>query len=163
MQNQESKSVNNLREYITSIMTNGGPAPAEMDRYQTLERTLEQFQENARQMGIVASDFLPRNQENFNHKIHTLITGLQELDRARNNFDDIRIPLELLEFLDQGKNPQLYNKECLERVLNKNRQVNGKIELYKRFRSLLLKELGEEMPEEVAQYRYHRGENEKQS
>lgn len=36
---------------------------------------------------------------------------------------DVKIPLELLEYLDQVKNPQLYTKECLARTLNKNKEV----------------------------------------
>lgn len=38
---------------------------------------------------------------------------------------DVKIPLELLEYLDEGKNPQLYTKECLERTLNKNKEVTA--------------------------------------
>ncbi|KHN86460.1 Uncharacterized protein T09A5.7 [Toxocara canis] len=77
----------------------------------------------------------------------------QELDHLKNQFMDVKIPLELLEYLDQGKNPQLYTKECLERTLNKNKEVNGKIEIYKKFRAVLLKELGEEMPNDTILYR----------
>lgn len=128
-------------------------------RFTQLERTLEQFQENTRHMGVIASDFTSRSQEPFNQKIHTLITGMQELDRLKHQFEDVRVPLELLDVLDQGKNPQLYTKNCLERTVQKNKEVNGKIEMYKKFRALLLKELGEEMPEDTAQYRYIRDEN----
>ncbi|VDP17007.1 unnamed protein product, partial [Onchocerca flexuosa] len=92
-------------------------------RYNQLEQTLENFQENARQMGVIASDFTTRSQEPLNQKIHTLISGLHELDHLKNQFMDVKIPLELLEYLDQGKNPQLYTKECLERTLNKNKEV----------------------------------------
>lgn len=49
---------------------------------------------------------------------------IQELDHLKNQFMDVKIPLELLEYLDQGKNPQLYTKECLERTLNKNKEVS---------------------------------------
>ncbi|CAJ0562795.1 unnamed protein product, partial [Mesorhabditis spiculigera] len=147
----------NVREYLSFVVNNGSEPT---DRFQQLENTLEQFQENARHLGIIVSDFTPNAQDSLNRKIHTLLTGLQGLDRLRHDFDDVRVPLELLDFLDQGKNPQLYNKECLERVLEKNKEANGKIELFKRFRALTLKELGEEMPEETAQYRYVRGENE---
>lgn len=31
-------------------------------------------------------------------------------------------------YIDQGRNPQLYTKECLERALAKNEQVKGKID-----------------------------------
>uniref|UniRef100_A0A0R3RPT4 Mediator of RNA polymerase II transcription subunit 10 n=1 Tax=Elaeophora elaphi TaxID=1147741 RepID=A0A0R3RPT4_9BILA len=122
-------------------------------RYNQLEQTLENFQENARQMGVIASDFTTRSQEPLNQKIHTLISGLHELDHLKNQFMDVKIPLELLEYLDQGKNPQLYTKECLERTLNKNKEMNGKIEMYKKFRAMLLKELGEEMPNDMILYR----------
>ncbi|VDK47824.1 unnamed protein product [Cylicostephanus goldi] len=46
----------------------------------------------------------------------------------RNQFADVKVPLELLDVLDQGKNPQLYTKEVLERTLQKNKEVNGKVE-----------------------------------
>jgi mediator of RNA polymerase II transcription subunit 10 len=121
-------------------------------RFSVLERTLEQFQENARHMGVIASDFSPRSQEPLNQKVHTMISGLQELDRLKSQFHDIRIPLELLDYLDQGKNPQLYTRECLERTLQKNKEVNGKIEIYKKFHAALLKELSEEMPTDAMTY-----------
>lgn len=122
-------------------------------RFNQLEQTLENFQENARQMGVIASDFTTRSQEPLNQRIHTLTSGLHELDRLKNQFMDVNIPLELLKYLDDGKNPQLYTKECLERTLAKNKEVNGKIECYKKFRTLLLKELGEEMPNDAVMYR----------
>lgn len=34
-------------------------------------------------------------------------------------------------YIDQGRNPQLYTKDCLEKALEKNQQVNGKIDAYK--------------------------------
>uniref|UniRef100_A0A1I7XB44 Mediator of RNA polymerase II transcription subunit 10 n=1 Tax=Heterorhabditis bacteriophora TaxID=37862 RepID=A0A1I7XB44_HETBA len=128
-------------------------------RFNQLERTLEQFQENARHMGVIASDFNSRSQEPLNQKIHTLISGLQELDHLRSQFSDVKIPLELLDVLDQGKNPQLYTKEVLERTLQKNKEVNGKVEIYKKFRACLLKELGEELPEDTIKYRNIRDTN----
>lgn len=34
-------------------------------------------------------------------------------------------------YIDQGRNPQLYTKDCIEKALEKNQQVNGKIDAYK--------------------------------
>ncbi|MFH4973346.1 hypothetical protein AB6A40_000055 [Gnathostoma spinigerum] len=133
--------------------TTGHQDAAAEARYNQLEQTLENFQENARQMGVIASDFTTRSQEPLNQKIHTLISGLHELNHLKNQFMDVKIPLELLEYLDQSKNPQLYTRECLDRTLAKNKEVNGKIEIYKKFRSLLLRELGEEMPNDTILYR----------
>lgn len=43
------------------------------------------------------------------------------------NFTNI-IFIFLHRYIDQGRNPQLYTKECLERALAKNEQVKGKID-----------------------------------
>jgi hypothetical protein len=34
-------------------------------------------------------------------------------------------------YIDQGKNPQLYTKDCMEKALGKNEAVKGKIDAYK--------------------------------
>ncbi|CAI5441647.1 unnamed protein product [Caenorhabditis angaria] len=133
--------------------------PQEVDRFTLLERKLEQFQETARHIGVIASDFNQRSQDTLNGKIYALIHGLQDLDRVKNGFADTKIPLEILSFLDEGKNPQLYSKEVLERTLQKNKEVNGKIEIYKKFRAHLLKEFGEEMPDLVLKYRNMRDDS----
>ena len=39
--------------------------------------------------------------------------------------------LPVSRYIDQGRNPQLYTKECLERALAKNEQVKGKIDTMK--------------------------------
>jgi len=125
-------------------------------RFGPLEQTLENFQENSRQLGLIASDFHSKSQEPLNQRVHTLVSGLQELDQIKNQFADVKVPLEILDYLDEAKNPLLYTKECLQRTLNKNKEVKGKIELYTKFRAHLLKEWGEEMPGDALQYRTKR-------
>ena len=34
-------------------------------------------------------------------------------------------------YIDQGRNPQLYTKDCMEKALAKNEQVKGKIDAYR--------------------------------
>jgi len=131
----------------------GSTTQESMDgRFNLLERTLEQFQENARHIGIIASDFTSKSQDLLNQKIHTMVYGLQELDKIRENFSEVIIPLELFEHLDKGKNPQNYTRELLERTKQKNKEVNGKIVTYEKFRACLLSELSLEMPDVVEDY-----------
>ncbi|CAD5211474.1 unnamed protein product [Bursaphelenchus okinawaensis] len=113
-------------------------------------------EENARHIGIIVSDFSPRSQDILNQKIHTMISGLQELNSLKNKYSDVRVPLEVLDSLDGGKNPQVYTATCLERTLLKNKEVNGKIELYRKLHAKLLEALGEEMPAETILYRQNR-------
>nr|XP_009928719.1 PREDICTED: mediator of RNA polymerase II transcription subunit 10 [Haliaeetus albicilla] len=88
-----------------------------------------------------------------------MVTGLQDIDKCRQQLHDISVPLEVFEYIDQGRNPQLYTKECLERALAKNEQVKGKIDTMKKFKSLLIQELTKVFPEDMAKYKAIRGED----
>ncbi|OBS80221.1 hypothetical protein A6R68_21579 [Neotoma lepida] len=101
------------------------------EKFDHLEEHLEKFVENIRQLGIIVSDFQPSSQAGLSQKL----------------------------YIDQGRNPQLYTKECLERALAKNEQVKGKIDTMKKFKSLLIQELSKVFPEDMAKYRSIRGED----
>ncbi|KAI8491184.1 PREDICTED: mediator of RNA polymerase II transcription subunit 10-like [Branchiostoma belcheri] len=123
------------------------------EKLEQLEQHLEQFIENTRQMGIIVSDFQPQGQPVLNQKIHAMITGMQEIDRCKAQLQDVQVPLEVFEYIDQGRNPQLYTKDCMEKSLAKNEQVKGKIDALKKFRSQLMLELDKVFPEEIAKYK----------
>lgn len=61
-------------------------------------------------------------------------------------------------YIDSGRNPQLYTKDCMEKAMNKNEAVRGKIDSYRRFRAHLLVELTSVFPAEMAKYRAIRGD-----
>ncbi|KAL1237248.1 Mediator of RNA polymerase II transcription subunit [Trichinella pseudospiralis] len=122
-------------------------------RFDNLEQCLENFIENSRQLCMVATDFQASSQTVLNQKIQAVLGGLQELSAKHSKFNDIKIPVELLDYVDAGKNPQLYTKDCIEKTLIRNKEVNGKIEQYKKFRACLLNELTDLFPKETIQYR----------
>ncbi|XP_045421989.1 mediator of RNA polymerase II transcription subunit 10 isoform X2 [Lemur catta] len=101
------------------------------EKFDHLEEHLEKFVENIRQLGIIVSDFQPSSQAGLNQKLNFIVTGLQDIDKCRQQLHDVTVPLEVFEYIDQGRNPQLYTKECLERALAKNEQVKGKIDTMK--------------------------------
>lgn len=128
------------------------------DKFESLKQNLELFTENVRQLGIIVSAFQSQSQHVLNQKIHLMVSGLQEIDKLKAQLHDVQVPLEVFEYIDQGKNPQLYTKDCMERALHKNELVKGKIDAYKRFKDLLLEELTPVFPSEMAKYRALRGE-----
>uniref|UniRef100_A0A8C6HFB4 Mediator of RNA polymerase II transcription subunit 10 n=1 Tax=Mus spicilegus TaxID=10103 RepID=A0A8C6HFB4_MUSSI len=101
------------------------------EKFDHLEEHLEKFVENIRQLGIIVSDFQPSSQAGLSQKLNFIVTGLQDIDKCRQQLHDITVPLEVFEYIDQGRNPQLYTKECLERALAKNEQVKGKMDTMK--------------------------------
>ncbi|CAG5892213.1 mediator of RNA polymerase II transcription subunit 10 [Menidia menidia] len=129
------------------------------EKFDNLEEHLEKFIENIRQLGIIVSDFQPSSQTVLNQKLNFMISGLQDIDKCRQQLVEINVPLEVFEYIDQGRNPQLYTKECLERALARNEQVKGKIDTMTKFKSLLISELGKVFPEDMAKYRAIHGED----
>jgi len=43
-------------------------------------------------------------------------------------------------YIDEGKNPLLYTKDCLLKTLRKNEEIKGKIVTFKTFRDTILDE-----------------------
>ncbi|XP_073968801.1 mediator complex subunit 10 [Rhodnius prolixus] len=125
---------------------------------ENLETQLEMFIENVRQIKIIVSDFQPQGQNVLNQKIQALVTGLQEVDKLKSQVQEVMVPLEVFDYIDNGRNPQLYTKDCIEKALTKNEQVKGKIDAYSRFKAHLLVELNNVFPNELAKYRAIRGD-----
>lgn len=99
------------------------------------------------------SDFQPQGQAVLNQKINTLITDLQKIDKERSKTENIHIPLAVFDYIDQGKNPQLYTKDCIEKALFKNEETKGKIDTFRKFKNTMLVELAKEFPAEINKYR----------
>nr|CAD7205129.1 unnamed protein product [Timema douglasi] len=87
-----------------------------------------------------------------------LVQGLQEVDKLKTQVQDVHVPLEVFDYIDQGRNPQLYTKDCIEKALAKNEQVKGKIDAYRKFKAHLLVELNTVFPNELSKYRAIRGD-----
>lgn len=124
-----------------------------IERLERLETQLEMFTENVRQLGIIVSDFQPQGQSVLNQKIQLMVTGLQEVDQLKSEVQDVHVPLQVFNYIDQGRNPQLYTKDCMEMALTKNEVVKSKIDAYKRFSANLKVELSQAFPNEMAKYR----------
>lgn len=129
------------------------------EKFDNLEEHLEKFIENIRQLGIIVSDFQPSSQAGLNQKLNFMISGLQDIEKCRQQLQEINVPLEVFEYIDQGRNPQLYTKECLERALARNEQVKGKIDTMTKFKSLLISELSKVFPDDMEKYKAIRGED----
>lgn len=82
-----------------------------------------------------------------------MVTGLQEIDKLKNQVKDVHVPFEVFDYIDQGKNPQLYTKDCIDKALMKNEEVKGKIDAYRKFKTNMLVELQKTFPTELNMYR----------
>ena len=123
-----------------------------------LEEQLERSIENVRQIQVIVSDFQPQGQPGLNQKLQQIVKDLQEIDKVRPRVQDIQVPLEVFDYIDQGRNPQLYTKDCMEKAVSKNEEVKGKIDAYRMFKARLMLELSNVFPKEMGCYRAMRGD-----
>ena len=102
-----------------------------------------------------------------------MVKDLAEIDKLRPSVADIQVrlsiplskpniifqvPLEVFDYIDSGRNPQLYTKDCMEKAHSKNEEIKGKIDTYRMFKARLLLELTHVFPKEMAVYRATRGD-----
>lgn len=118
-----------------------------------LESQIEMFVENVRQLGIIVTDFQPQTgQHVLNQKVNQVVSSLKDIDKLKDTIQNVQLPIEVFEYIDSGKNPHFYTKDYMERALSKNEEVKGKIDCYKRFKSILIEELTKVFPSEMNKY-----------
>ncbi|CAG5083165.1 Oidioi.mRNA.OKI2018_I69.PAR.g10298.t1.cds [Oikopleura dioica] len=110
-----------------------------------LEHKLETFVETVRQIGIIVHDFQPNSQTVLNRKLEEVVKGLKDIDQAKNKVNR-NVPVEVLDYIDKGQNPSLYTKKCLDRALQSNEHIKGKLEVLGEFRTELAKQLSHVYP-----------------
>nr|XP_009858943.1 mediator of RNA polymerase II transcription subunit 10-like [Ciona intestinalis] len=128
------------------------------EKLEVLEACLEQFIENVRQLGVIVTDFQPQGQEVLNQKINSTITCLKDIENCKASVSDIHVPLEVFDYIDSGRNPQHYTKDCIEKSLMKNEALKGKIDVYGKFRQELMTQIGKVYPQQIIEYKQARGE-----
>ena len=119
---------------------------------ESLEEHLDLLIETSRQIGIMASNFQQNSQTALNQKLGSLATCLRNLDAMKDNFAEIKVPVSVFNYIDDGKNPLLYTKDCLMKTLKKNEEIKGKIVTFKSFREQLLEDFSKSFPEEYQEY-----------
>uniref|UniRef100_A0A803LWR9 Mediator of RNA polymerase II transcription subunit 10 n=2 Tax=Chenopodium quinoa TaxID=63459 RepID=A0A803LWR9_CHEQI len=66
---------------------------------------------------------------------------------------NIQIPMEVLNLIDDGKNPDDFTKDVLNSCIAKNQITKGKTDAFKSLRKHMLEELEQAFPAEVEEYR----------
>jgi mediator of RNA polymerase II transcription subunit 10 len=60
---------------------------------------------------------------------------------------DLTVPPEILQFLDEGRNPDIFIREFVELTMKNNQRLRGKTEGFARFRDALAREIVGGVPE----------------
>eukprot|EP01126_Amoeba_proteus_P005129 TRINITY_DN11698_c0_g1_i3.p1 TRINITY_DN11698_c0_g1~~TRINITY_DN11698_c0_g1_i3.p1 ORF type:complete len:169 (-),score=35.38 TRINITY_DN11698_c0_g1_i3:73-519(-) len=100
----------------------------------------------------IVEDFKEDSCEHFLRKINEELMGsFQSLQDKRDC--DIEIPIEVLDYIDQGSNPELYTLGLRDKSLRINEAASGKMRALKDFQSSLETEIASVFPEEWLLYK----------
>ena len=106
---------------------------------------------------LTSSYLGPQTRDVLIRKIHDLTSSLQTLSASTSRPDaQILIPPEIIDYVDSGRNPDIYTREFVESVQKLNMVLRGKSEAFGGFAGELGRELvegGFATTEEVGQIR----------
>ncbi|KAF9576401.1 Mediator of RNA polymerase II transcription subunit 10 [Mortierella alpina] len=121
---------------------------------QDLELKLQELIECLLELSITVYDFQTESGSLVHQKIQELITQLSDIEGFKDKLD-MMVPWEVLSYIEDGKNPDLFSKTFVEAVAGENQFTNGKITALKAsasFEAALSQNLGSSFPEETAAY-----------
>lgn len=125
-----------------------------------VEHTLEQLLQTLLEMGICASDVQESALETsaggvasgqpgglLGRKAQQTVEQLARLYSQKDLVNDINVPIEVINLVDQGKNPHLHTKNFIERLAGENMYTNGILSGIADYRDLLRAQLGDAFPD----------------
>ncbi|KAJ6825326.1 mediator of RNA polymerase II transcription subunit 10b [Iris pallida] len=104
------------------------------------------------QLYLTVSSFNSASQLPLLHRLNALVAELDNMQRLSENCN-LQIPMEVLNLIDDGKNPDEFTKDVLNSCIAKNQITKGKTDAFKSLRKYLLEELEQTFPDEVENYR----------
>ncbi|ORX85120.1 hypothetical protein BCR32DRAFT_265871 [Anaeromyces robustus] len=102
-------------------------------------------------LNVIVYDFQPSSTQVLHNKINEVVEELKDLDDIKENID-IKIPQELLDDIEQGKNPDIFTNNLIKATVSQNQNTNGKIEAMKLLSNTLQKNIQNILPEDYELY-----------
>ncbi|KAG4090141.1 hypothetical protein H8356DRAFT_1713933 [Neocallimastix lanati (nom. inval.)] len=110
-------------------------------------------------LNVIVYDENPNNKA-LHNRIEEVVHELKELDEIKENVD-IKIPQELLDDVEQGKNPDIFTNNLIKATVSQNQSTNGKIEAIKLLSNTLQKNIQNILPQDYEIYQKLTNENKK--
>ncbi|KAG7548855.1 Mediator complex subunit Med10 [Arabidopsis suecica] len=105
------------------------------------------------QLKLTVSSFTPASQLDLLQRLNSLVMELDNMAKLSDKCN-IQVPMEVLNLIDDGKNPDEFTKNVLNNsCIARNQVTKGKTDAFKGLRKHLLEELEQTFPDEVDRYR----------
>ncbi|KAH9839671.1 mediator of RNA polymerase II transcription subunit 10 [Teratosphaeria destructans] len=88
----------------------------------------------------------PNTQTGIAKEIKSLLQNLVELSKKARHLPT-QIPVEVIEYVEGSRNPDIYTREFVELVMRLNQELKGKSQAFASFRDILGREMASAIPE----------------
>ncbi|CAI0401707.1 unnamed protein product [Linum tenue] len=131
------------------------------DPKENLNQVINSIQKNLgliHQLYLTVSSFSAASQAPLLQRLYCiltfngLITELDNMDKLAEKCN-IQVPMEVINLIDDGKNPDEFTRDVINSCIAKNQVTKGKTDGFKALRKNLLEELEQAFPDEVESYR----------
>jgi len=95
-----------------------------------LEKKLESVIEHLTNIGTTAYDMSHSPPDQLNNQMNEYIAKLQELDKCKDK-ETCHIPKEILQFVSDGKDPDLYSMRMTQNLIDKSQKSVGRETVFK--------------------------------
>ncbi|XP_051132936.1 mediator of RNA polymerase II transcription subunit 10b-like isoform X2 [Andrographis paniculata] len=148
---------------MTSQSTDASPADSSAttaatpidDSKQNLTQVINSIQKTLgilHQLYLTVSSYNVASQLPLLQRMNNLVMELDNMTRLAEKCN-IQIPMEVLNLIDDGKNPDQFTRDMLNGCIAKNQITKGKTDSFKALRRHLLEDLEQTFPDEVESYR----------
>ncbi|KAI5656262.1 hypothetical protein M9H77_25055 [Catharanthus roseus] len=138
----------------TATASVNASTPAE-DSKQNLNQVINSIQKTLgilHQLYLTVSSFNVASQLPLLQRLNNLVLELDNMSKLAEKCN-IQVPMEVLNLIDDGKNPDEFTRDVLNNCIAKNQITKGKTDAFKSLRGHLLEELEQAFPDEVEAYR----------
>lgn len=99
-------------------------------------------------LGVQVHDFTATNEskEGLANQLNKLISLLKGLS-IQSHSPPIQIPLDIIQYIEDGRNPDIYTREFIEVIRKVNQFLNGKSRAFSQFQSTLASQITKEFPQ----------------
>ncbi|KAJ3692743.1 hypothetical protein LUZ60_011838 [Juncus effusus] len=139
---------------VASSDPTGGVSSSD-EAKRNLEQVTDSIQKSLgilHQLHLTVSSFNVSSQHSLLERLNTLVTELDSMQKLSENCK-IQVPMEVLNLIDDGKNPDEFTRDVLNNCIAKNQITKGKTDAFKGLRKYLLDDLDQAFPEEIEGYR----------
>ncbi|CAN0901683.1 U-box domain-containing protein 52 [Linum grandiflorum] len=134
--------------------SNSATAPAN-DPKENLNQVINSIQKILgliHQLYLTVSSFNAASQAPLLQRLNALMTELDNMEKLSEKCN-IQVPMEVLNLIDDGKNPDEFTRDVINSCIAKNQVTKGKTDAFKALRKNLLDELEQAFPDEIESYR----------